>query len=560
MAGSTRPTQQHLNHFVKSDRSQNRSSADRSGASRSSSQGRFGAGRDPRRSFNHNSRPLPPREKQHRAGGFSPFQLRLVHSILTETLTEGRPLDKAYAIYFAKVKLDAVEQGFIIKQINNMLRRLSFYALVANLKRPSDFARHVNRLITVYCADKDWPVPELDCGEGFDRAHLKKRLGQARNEVLLNQGCPIWLNELGQKELKEDWPAERLALSTEPRRFIRCNELKGDRDTLASRLSDEGVVTRAVRDIKTALEVTSSCALFRTQCFKEGLFEQQDAGSQLIAPFCKVKPHQCVIDACAGAGGKTLHLAALMEGRGQLIALDTAAWRLEELKKRARRAGAFNIEVRLIDSSKVIKRLEGRGDCVLIDAPCSGTGVLRRTPDSKWRDSTAYIKELRHTQAEILNSFCRMVKPGGLLVYSTCSILPSENRAQVDNFLSAHPEFTLEEDRQLLPSMGYDGFYMARMRKSAAPAALKPEAATESAESEQAVEPVETAESAAPILPETQAEMLPQAETASAAESAPAPESTVAAESKADAEPKQEPEPEPESAPPEEKAPADTAQ
>ncbi len=458
MAGFIRPTQQKLNKFVRSGR-------------KADGRGEPGRDRDPRRSFNHNSKPQPPREKQHRAGGFSPFQLRLVHSILTETLTEGKPLDKAYALYFAKVKLDAVEQGFIIKQINNMLRRLSFYALVANLKRPSDFARHVNRLITVYCADKGWPVPELDCGEGFDRSHLSKRLGQARNDVLLNQGCPIWLNELGQKELKEAWPAERLALSTEPRRFIRCNELKGDRDTLASRLAGEGVVTRAVKDIKTALEVTSSCALFRTQCFKDGLFEQQDAGSQLIAPFCQVKPHQCVIDACAGAGGKTLHLAALMQGRGQLIALDTAAWRLEELKKRARRAGAFNIEVRLIDSSKVIKRLEGRGDCVLIDAPCSGTGVLRRTPDSKWRDSTAFLKELRHTQAEILNSFSRMVKPGGLLVYSTCSIMPSENRAQVDRFLEAHPEFTLEEDRQQLPSMGYDGFYMARMRKAAAPAA-----------------------------------------------------------------------------------------
>lgn len=485
MAGSTRPRQQKLNQYVKKNE-----------------QGRSREG-EKRRPFNHASKPVRAKPKFHRAGGFSTFQLRLVHSILAEVLTEGRPLDKAYALYFAKVKLDAAEQGFIIKQVNNMLRRLSFYAYAANLKRPSDFARHINRLITCYCADKDWPVPELDCGEGFDRSHLKQRLGQARNDVLLNQGCPIWLNELGQKELKDEWPAERLALSAEPRRFIRCNTLKGDRDALASRLSAEGVVTRSVKDIKTALEVTSSCALFRTECFKEGLFEQQDAGSQLIAPFCEVKPHQRVIDACAGAGGKTLHLAALMQGRGQLIALDTAKWRLDELKKRAKRAGAFNIEVRHIDSSKVIKRLDKQGDCVLIDAPCSGTGVLRRTPDGKWRDSTAYIKELRQIQADILKRYSKMVKPGGLLVYSTCSILPSENVEQVKAFLTANPEFTLVEDKQLLPSMGYDGFYMAKMRRAEAEAPVKTEG-----------EAADTADSAAAAETEADEAPIPAAEDA----------------------------------------------
>lgn len=476
MAGSTRPRQQKLNQYVKKNSS--------------------GGARDDnkRRPFNHASKPMKVKPKFHRAGGFSTFQIRLVHSILSEVLTEGRPLDKAYALYFAKVKLDAAEQGFIIKQVNNMLRRLSFYAYAANLKRPADFARHINRLITCYCADKEWPVPELDCGEGFDRSHLKQRLGQARNDVLLNQGCPIWLNELGQKELKEDWPTERLALSTEPRRFIRCNTLKGDRDALASRLAAEGVVTRSVKDIKTALEITSSCALFRTEAFKEGLFEQQDAGSQLIAPFCEVKPHQRVIDACAGAGGKTLHLAALMQGKGQLIALDTAQWRLDELKKRAKRAGAFNIEVRHIDSSKVIKRLEKQADCVLIDAPCSGTGVLRRTPDGKWRDSTAYIKELREIQADILKRYSQMVKPGGLLVYSTCSILPSENSTQVKIFLSMNPEFTLVEDKQLLPSMGYDGFYMAKMRRAKSAPAVQADEAAKDAEAEEA--PIPTAEDA----------------------------------------------------------------
>ncbi|MBU3826324.1 MAG: RsmB/NOP family class I SAM-dependent RNA methyltransferase [Candidatus Anaerobiospirillum merdipullorum] len=460
---SARPTQGKLNKFVKQ---QPRTSATKE-----------------RRPFNHQSRP-----KIRRNGGFSPFQIRLVHSILSEVLTEGKPLDKAYAIYFAKVKLEPVEQGFIIRQINAMFRRLSFYAYCACLKRPSDFARHVNRLIVCYCADQGWELPDLDCGEGFDRSHLSQRIGQARNDELLNQGCPQWLNNLGQKELGAKWPTERAALCSEPKRYIRVNTLKTDRDTLASRLSDEGVVTRPVKGIPTALEITSSCALFRTQCFKEGLFEQQDAGSQRIAAFCEVAPHQRVIDACAGAGGKTLHLAALMQNKGQLIALDTAAWRLEELKKRARRAGVSNIEIRPVDSSKILKRLYDSADRVLIDAPCSGTGVLRRTPDSKWRDSTAYLKELQHTQAQILERDCNLVKVGGLLIYSTCSILPSENHNQIATFLAQHPDFSLIDEVQMLPSEGTDGFYMAKLRREA-PVATSTEAAQAPTES---IEPQNT--------------------------------------------------------------------
>ncbi len=448
-----RPNQQKLNKFIKK---RNVKPQERKG----------GAARRP---FNQHSKPRKVKP------GFSPFQLRLVDSILKAVLSDGKPLDKAYALYFAKVKLEPLEQGFIIRHINAMFRRLSFYAYTANLKRPADFANHINRLITCYCADIDWPIPELDCGEGFDRSHLARRLGQARNDELLNQGCPVWLNELGKKELGEAWPHERAALCSEPSRYVRVNTLKTDRDTLASRLKEEGIVTKAVKDIKTALQITSSCALFRTNCFKEGLFEQQDAGSQLIAPFCEVKPGMRVVDACAGAGGKTLHLAALMEGKGQLIALDTAPWRLEELKKRAKRAGAFNIETRVIDSSKIIKRLEHSADVVLIDAPCSGTGVLRRTPDSKWRDSGAYLKELKGTQADILERCCTMVKDGGLLVYSTCSILPSENQDQVKAFASRHPEFELIEQQQILPSSGFDGFFMAKLRKAAAKPEVKQE-------------------------------------------------------------------------------------
>ncbi len=398
--------------------------------------------------------------------GFSEFQLRLVTSILEDVLVMHNSLDRAYAFWFNKVKIDPVEQGFLIKQINFMFSRLSLFAFVSNLKRPSDFERHVGRLTFAYCAYKDWPLPELEGEEGFDRRGLKKRIAEAKDDPLYNDGCPLWLQELGYSELKAKWDEERKALGGESHRFIRTNTIKGTRDELAHKLSEEGVVTKSVGGAPLALEVTSNSALFRTKAFKEGLFEQQDAGSQLIGQFVDAKSGERVIDACAGSGGKTLQLAASMEGKGVIIAMDTEAWKLEDLKKRAKRAGAFNIEPRLIDSTKVIKRMVESADKVLIDAPCSGTGVIRRMPDSKWRDGREHLKELRDIQADILERYSKMAKVGGYVVYSTCSILPSENEKQIEKFLENNQgKFELIEDKHVMPSSGFDGFYMAKLKR-----------------------------------------------------------------------------------------------
>lgn len=397
--------------------------------------------------------------------GFTTFQLRLVGSILRYTLEDKKPLDKAYALYFSKVKIPAVEQGFIIRHINAMFRRMSLLAQVADLKRPSDFERNVNRLILSYYITQGWPLPELNA-EGLDRSGMRKRFEQAQEHPLLNEGCPYWLEELGSKELKEAWPAERKALGEPSVRYIRTNTLKITRDELASKLSAEGVVSKQVKGVPTALEITSNAALFRTEAFKDGLFEQQDAGSQLIAPFLEVEPGMRVVDACAGAGGKTLHLAALMGNKGSLIAMDVESWKLDDLKKRAKRAAVFNIDTRLIDSTKVIKRLHGEVDRVLIDAPCSGLGVLRRMVDSKWSDVRPRLIELKQIQADLLERYSLMAKVGGKVVYSTCSILPSENHEQVAAFLEKHGDkFELEEEKSILPSSGFDGFYMARLKR-----------------------------------------------------------------------------------------------
>jgi 16S rRNA (cytosine967-C5)-methyltransferase len=155
-----------------------------------------------------------------------------------------------------------------------------------------------------------------------------------------------------------------------------------------------------------------------------------------------------------------------MKNKGRVIAMDTEAWKLEELKKRARRAGVSNIEARVIESSKTIKRLEGSADRLLLDVPCSGLGVLKRNPDAKWKLSVDFIDQVKVLQQQLLNNYSIMVKPGGMIVYSTCSVLPSENEKQVEKFLEMQKgNFLLEEQKWILPSEGFDGFFMARVKR-----------------------------------------------------------------------------------------------
>jgi len=156
-----------------------------------------------------------------------------------------------------------------------------------------------------------------------------------------------------------------------------------------------------------------------------------------------------------------------MENKGQVIAMDIYENKLKELKRRAKRNGAHNIDMRVIDSTKPIKKLHNKADRVLIDAPCSGLGVLRRNPDAKWKLQPEFIENIKETQLEILNSYSKMVKPGGKLVYATCSILPSENQNQVKNFLDSNKEFKFIKDKKILShESGFDGFYMALLERN----------------------------------------------------------------------------------------------
>lgn len=289
----------------------------------------------------------------------------------------------------------------------------------------------------------------------------------------LRESIPDWLDELGQQELPEVWDATLPQLNKQAQVVLRCNLLQTDRAALQHALNEENIQTKAVDD-GAALVLLRRQNVFKSQAFKDGWFEVQDFSSQLVAPLLDPAPGMRVVDACAGSGGKTLHLAALMQNKGSIIALDTHAWKLDALRLRARRAGASNIEARTIENSKVIKRLFGTADRLLLDVPCSGLGVLRRNPDSKWKLSLENIEQLHATQKELLRAYSPIVKPGGKMVYATCSILPSENQQQVAAFLAseAGQEFRLLEEKRILPQdEGFDGFYMASMERSqAAPA------------------------------------------------------------------------------------------
>ncbi|MBK8563266.1 MAG: RsmB/NOP family class I SAM-dependent RNA methyltransferase [Saprospiraceae bacterium] len=279
------------------------------------------------------------------------------------------------------------------------------------------------------------------------------------------QSIPDWMDEVGTSELGEKWPAEITALNEPAPVVVRANRLKTNKLELKKRLAEEGWETQETSLAPDALVLLRRGNIFQSKTFLTGLFEVQDAGSQCIAPYLQVEPGMRVVDACAGAGGKSLHLAALMENKGSIISLDTEAWKLEELRKRARRSGAHIIQARPIDSSKTIKRLHGTADRLLLDVPCSGLGTLRRNPDAKWKLSLEFLEKVRATQTEILRSYAKILRPGGQLVYATCSVLPSENERQVERFLSENTDFQLLEQRTISPAEhGFDGFFMASLK------------------------------------------------------------------------------------------------
>lgn len=373
-------------------------------------------------------------------------------------LEENRQADKVVEkILKQDSRWGSRDRKFIAETIYEIVRWRRFYESAAGGNPWELVAAH---LCYHHIELPDWPE-----WSGLQIEKIKNYLNKKDWSRAILQSIPDWLDNMGEQSLGSRWNDELNALNQMAPVTLRCNSLKISRKDLVELLLQEGYETELVENYQDAISLKKRGSIFRTQAFQEGLFEVQDAGSQAIAAFCSPEPGQRIIDACAGAGGKTLHLAALVQNKGKIIALDTEHWKLQELKKRARRAGVFNVETKTITDRKVIKRLEGQADRLLLDVPCSGLGVLKRNPDAKWKLSPDSISHTIDLQRKILSDYSLMLKPGGLMTYATCSILPQENELQVKWFRAHHPEYELIIEKHIWPSEGTDGFYMALMRK-----------------------------------------------------------------------------------------------
>ena len=388
-----------------------------------------------------------------------------LHSIFNEQ----KPADKVLRSVLKRDKRwGSRDRSFIAETTYDIVRWKRLYQEIAEVKPPFD-RDNLFRLFVVWATLRGILLPDWKQFEGKPTRKIKGRFDALSKVRVLRESIPDWLDALGlEAHGKEQWTKELHELNRQAEVVLRTNKLKTNRKDLSQTLNAEGIDTKLARETPEGLILTQRSNVFTTSAFKSGLFEVQDINSQRVAHYAQVKPGMRVIDACAGAGGKSLHLSALMENKGQIIALDIFPNKLEELKRRARRNGTHNIETRLIDSRKTIKKLQSSADLVLIDAPCTGTGVLKRNPDAKWKLSQEFLEEVTKTQQNILFDYSAMVKPKGTLIYATCSILPQENQEQVKQFLSSDrgQEFTLISQKTLLPSTtGFDGFFMARLEK-----------------------------------------------------------------------------------------------
>ncbi|HND89595.1 MAG TPA: RNA methyltransferase, partial [Saprospiraceae bacterium] len=310
-----------------------------------------------------------------------PLLVRAVAQALRAIFEENRYADKVIEQALKQnPKAGSHDRAFIAETTYEVVR---YYRLYTHLlgTAPRSEAKWW-QLVGVHFLLKGTSLP--DWLEFRPLKSLRLPLQYAGMPLALRESIPDWLDALGSHELAERWPATLHQLNQPARVVLRTNRLRTDRAALQQALQHEGVATQALGP-HDALVLSRRQNVFRTQAFRQGWFEVQDFSSQSVAPLLAPQPGMRVVDACAGGGGKTLHLAALLQNRGNIIALDTFAWKLDELRTRARRAGATNIETRPIESRKTVKRLYGSADRLLLDVPCSGLGILRRNPDAKWK-------------------------------------------------------------------------------------------------------------------------------------------------------------------------------
>lgn len=363
-------------------------------------------------------------------------------------------------------KWGAKDRRFVastIYDITRYKRLFYFVAGVDELKTKDQFWA----VLGAWCVKHGYDLPYWDEFASVNRDELENRLEQAKQEFTLWENIPDWLNEMGENSLPEVWQNEMKAQNEEAPVVLRVNGLKlVDSLTLAEfqkALAIEGIETKQVASLPDALLLDERQAIHQNKYYKNGSLEIQDGNSQRVVLFADAQPGELVVDACAGAGGKSLYFADIMKNEGEIIAIDVEEWKLMELNKRSSRAGAKIITE--LATPELLAKLKQKADVVLVDAPCSGTGTIRRKADLKDKLTEEFIQEMIAMQQSVLIDYAQLVKPGGRLVYATCSLLPQENGDQKDWFLNSEigKDFEFVEDEQLYThETGFDGFYMAK--------------------------------------------------------------------------------------------------
>ena len=368
-------------------------------------------------------------------------QLAALADAIAVVLPLSIPADIALRDFFRQHRqLGARDRAFVAEGVFALLRRRRSLSMHAATTAPRNLA------IATCLRELGVSLRELESALTADEQAWARDFKARKPELSRAEAAdlPDWL----WAALGEALPAERDALARSwlaPALLdLRINPLKTNREAAQAALSADGIRTVPTPYSPLGLRAVGKPALQRHALFTSGAIEVQDEGSQLLCFLVAPKRSEMVVDFCAGAGGKTLLLGAMMRSQGRLYAFDISPRRLANLRPRLARSGLSNVHpVRIADERDArIRRLAGKIDRVLVDAPCTGFGTLRRNPDLKWRQAQGSVAELATKQARLLAAAAPLVKPGGRLVYATCSVLPAENEAVVDSFLSAHPEFS----------------------------------------------------------------------------------------------------------------------
>lgn len=397
-------------------------------------------------------------------------RIQAVIELIGEVISVPRPADTLANYYFrARRYVGSKDRAAINNRFYRILReyhRLSWWVakadcavtprslVIAAVMFDGEFA--ANTIGAVFSGDKFSPAPMDKDEKRLVKALDGQSLETKDMDLRARTECPDWAFPSLQKALGAKYETELSAMLTPAPMDLRVNLIKAERDEVLAQLQEDGIEAEAGKISPLSIRVYGRPQLAQHPLFRDGFFEIQDEGSQMVALVADAKPGEQVVDFCAGAGGKTLALAAAMNNKGRVIAMDVLGGRLLRAKERFRRAGLHNIETRTLtgERDRYVKRHQGSFDLVLVDAPCSGTGTWRRDPDKRWRQLGPGLDNLVPLQKSILDSAYRMVKPGGRLVYATCSLLPEENELQVEKFLAEHDDFELKPVSSVLKLPG----------------------------------------------------------------------------------------------------------